>query len=97
MPNLELYRAEVKVRNGRNVLAWVKAENEEDAEDLLGASYGHGNVSNVARMRDLDPFKAEVIFGGGDRVLTEILAENGVDARRSLRTLYGRGNFELLG
>ena len=89
------YRGVVRVRNGHQALAWVKAENQQDAEDLLGRVYGDVNVGRVDEMRDLETYQAEVKFPNGDAVPTVIWAQDEADARRSLRILYGGRRFRM--
>ena len=90
------YRGRIRNRGGGYSLAWVKAENQEDAEDLLYRIYGDVNVARVREMKDLEIYQAEVLFPNGTFVPTEVCAEDETDARRTLRTLYGAREFRLL-
>ena len=90
------YRGQIKKRGGGSAPAWVKAKNQEDAEDLLYCIYGKSNVEDVREMKKLEIFPAEVFFRHGDPAPTAVWAEDRMDAQSTLRALYGRGNFQLL-
>ena len=90
------YRGLIDKRGGGYALAWVKAENLEEAKYLLRCIYGKYNVDLVREMRYLEIYRAEVFLLDDTFVPTAVCAEDRADARRTLNTLYGKGNFRLL-
>ena len=92
MPELNLYRAQFRVARNQKAWAWVRACDENDAEDLLDVVYGGRLVDYTVEQvteSSLKTYKAKVRLSRNSVVLTEICAEDKRDAARHLTLLYG--------
>ena len=97
MPELNLYRARIRIRTNQRALVWVRAENDDDAEDLLDVVYGNrlvdGSVEEI-RPQQLETYSAKIGLDRDTYVLTAISATDKKDAEKQLIVLYGDENVQ---